>query len=153
MLLGGVVSLVEVVVDDDELVDGNVVLVVVVEVVCLVVVVRLARLTVVGAAAALVETGAARLDRGVASRLAWLDGGAEVTVVEEEEEEEVGCRCTAVVVTGRGSAAARCRGLVTKPARLPPTAPMRTAAITEVHRRDSTNRIGLKASSPRPGLP
>jgi len=137
LVVGSVVELLV-----DELVGGTVVLVEVVAVV----VVRLAGETLVGGSVA--EVGVVRLDRGVLTGVARLVAGATVTFAWA-----LRWRGTTVVVATPGSASARCRGLVTNPARLPPTAPMRTAAITEVHRRDSTNRIGLKTGSPRAKLP
>lgn len=118
-----------------ELVSGGVVVVVVV-----VVVVRFGRVVVVGASVVGVR---ARLVRGVATGLTWLDGGS-VTAARE-----LRWRGAAVVVAGaRTSASARCRGVVVKPITLPPIAPMSTAIIKEVQRRDSTKRIGLKTGSP-----
>jgi hypothetical protein len=139
LLLSGGGSLVELV--DDELVGGIVVLVVVVVVVA-VVVVRFARTAVVGGSV-VVEVELACRTRRLLTGVASLDGGATVTVACE-----LRWRAVTVVVAARGSASARWRGLVTNPARLPPTAPMRTAAIRELHRRDSTNRIGLMTGSP-----
>jgi hypothetical protein len=141
VLLSGGGSLVELL--DDELVGGIVVLVVVVVVVAVVVVVRLARTTVVGGAVAVVVELARRTRRPLTG-VARLEGGATVTVAWE-----LRWRAATVVVAARGSASARWRGLVANPARLPPTAPTRTAAIRELHRRDSTNRIGLMTGSPR----
>jgi hypothetical protein len=139
VLLEVVESLVELVVDElvvDELVEGSVVLVVVV------VVVRLARAVVLDGGAEVV-VGWWWLACRVAGGLARLEDGASVAVA---------CalrwRVTAVVVAPRGSASARCRGVVANPTTLPPIAPMSTAAITELHRRDSTKRTGLKTGSP-----
>jgi Tfp pilus assembly protein PilW len=131
---------------DDELVGGIVVLVVVVVVVA-VVVVRLARATVVDGSVA-VEVELARRTRRLLTGAARLAGGATVTVACE-----LRWRAVTVVVVARGSASARWRGLVTNPTRLPPTAPMRTAAIRELHRRDSTNRIGLMTGPPPGQVP
>jgi hypothetical protein len=137
------------VVESVELVVVPVVLVVesveLVVVLVVVVVVRFGRAVVVGAS--VVEVRAARLVHGVATGLNWLVGGS-VTAAWE-----LRWRGAAVVVGARTSASARCRGVVVKPTTLPPTAPMSTATITEVHRRDSTNRIGLKTGSPRVELP
>jgi hypothetical protein len=138
--VGGGGSLVELL--DDELVGGIVVLVVVVVVVALVVV-RLACTAVVGGSVA-VEVELARCTCRLLTGVARLDVGATVTVAWE-----LRWRGVTVVVAARGSASARWWGLVANPARLPPTAPMRTAAIRELHRRDSTNRIGLMTGSPR----
>jgi hypothetical protein len=121
----------------DELVGGSVVLVVL-----LVVVVRLAGTVVAGGA--VVEVPAGRLVRGVARGAARLDGGSRVTITWA-----LRWRDATVVVVARGLASARCRGVVTNPTRLPPIAPMSTAATMEVQWRDSTNRIGLKTGSPR----
>jgi hypothetical protein len=131
---------------DDELVGGIVVLVVVVVVVA-VVVVRLARATV-GDGSVAVEVELARRTRRLLTGVARLEGGATVTVACE-----LRWRAATVVVVARGSASARWRGLVTNPTRLPPTAPMRTAAIRELHRRDSTNRIGLMTGPPPDQVP
>jgi hypothetical protein len=92
--------------------------------------------------ASVVEVRAARLVHGVATGLNWLVGGSVMAAW------ELRWRGAAVVVVARTSASARCRGVVVKPTTLPPTAPMSTATITEVHRRDSTNRMGLKTGSP-----
>jgi len=123
----------------DELVGGSVVLVVLLVVV---VVVRLAGTVVAGGA--VVEVPAGRLVRGVARGAARLDGGSRVTITWA-----LRWRDATVVVVARGLASARCRGVVTNPTRLPPIAPMSTAATMEVQWRDSTNRIGLKTGSPR----
>jgi hypothetical protein len=142
VVVSGGGSLVELL--DDELVGGIVVLVVVV---VAVVVVRFWRTTVVGGAVAVVVE-LARRTRRLLTGVARLEGGATVTVAWA-----LRWRAATVVVAARGSASARWRGLVANPARLPPTAPMRTAASRELQRRDSTNRIGLMTGSPPGQVP
>jgi hypothetical protein len=124
----------------DELVEGSVVLVVEVVVVAMVVV-RLGRTVLVGGVEVVVGWWY-RLVRGTATGRTPLDGGTRVAVA-------CALRCRPTVVAGeRGSAWARWRGVVTKPTRLPPMAPISTAATSEFHRRDSTKRIGLKTGFP-----
>jgi len=107
-----------------------------------VVVVRLGRTVLVGGGEVVVGRWC-RLVRGTATGCTLLDAGARVAVA---------CalrwRPTMVVAGQRGSAWARSCGVVTKPTKLPPMAPISTAATTELHRRDSTKRTGLKTGSP-----
>jgi hypothetical protein len=135
-------SLVEVLLD--ELDGGTVVLVVVVGGT---VVVRFTRVAVVVVASVVVACE--KVVRGVAAGRERLEVGASVAVACE-----LRWRAAAVLVVALTAwASARGRGAVVNPTRLPPSAPTSTATMTEVHRRDSTNRIGLKTGSPRVELP
>jgi hypothetical protein len=114
----------------DELVGGGVVLVVVLVVV---VVVRFTRTVLLDGDAEVVVGSWWRLVRGGETGLTRLDWGTSVAVACAPR-----WRATAVVAGRRGSASARCRGVVTNPTTVPPIAPMSTAATTEAHRRDPT---------------